>query len=500
MSDTNVGRNIWFTSVSTLIPSGFTYLFWIVTAKVAGPETVGTVSSLVAFSLIISTISSLDIHIGMKRFLGIATSRKDLGKFKQILFSTITFLLTATGVTLACLAIFSFSVFSIFSTEEQYYWIIVLMVISINFNNTLTEALISALRSKALISALVIGSILRFPILIVAVYAIDSVDEGAALSYISLYMISAVYYALYMVKYLRGSKENGLSNFKSNLKEVLSSAVAGWIPHLINVLGSQLSIVTVFIMTGPVEAGKFYIPQAIFSLVLFAVGGITKVSHPLIAGMTKSDDQVSFLRNSLKLAYLITSPITAPLLFFSRDFILILGPQFISADITLTLFMANIPLAILSEMVYYFAYGKGDNRIVFTLGLFGNIPRILLYFLLIPIWDANGAAIAFLVGTTFQFAWTIVVVKRIYHIDLEYDKYIFLTTFPLLLGLLTWLLVVQYLVATCIVIAGSIITFIRFGLFTDAELETILFSIFPERISKKMYQLGHLLLHKISKN
>jgi O-antigen/teichoic acid export membrane protein len=499
MSDASVGKNIWFASIGTVIPSIFTYLFWFLTAIIAGPAAVGFVSSLSAFSLIIITIVSLDTSIGMKRYLGIATGEEDRGKFKKILFSTLVFISITIAVFLGLLAFPSLSILEIFSIDRAYYWILVMMVIFTSFNNTFTEALVSALQSRALLSPLIIGSILRFPVLLLAYYFLQSTYDGIALSYISLYMVSTLCYAAHLVKYLKGSARFSLGDFSSYLKPILASGTAGWIPHVINVLGSQLSILTVFAVVGSAEAGKFYIPQAIFTFALFTVSGITRVSHPLIAGMRKDNDQVSFLRYTLKLAYILTMPFAAALMFFSYQYLSILGGQFGAADITLKLFMANIPLAILSEMVYYFAYGKGNNRVVLYLGLFGNVPRILLYFILIPFLDANGAAIAYLVGTMCQTAWSIIVIKRVYQFSLDYKTYIVLSMIPLLLGFMTTLLQVQFILASFIVIVGSLLIFIRLGLVSDNEYRTVLFSVLPDRICRRIYPLGLVFIRSLSK-
>lgn len=58
-----------------------------------------------------------------------------------------------------------------------------------------------------------------------------------------------------------------------NIKKIVTAGLASWIPHVINVLGSQLAIVSVFSLQGASEAGKFYIPMAIFTFALFLVGG-----------------------------------------------------------------------------------------------------------------------------------------------------------------------------------------------------------------------------------
>src|SRR5919197_3337586 len=89
--DTSTRKNIWYASISNIIPAIFTYLFWFVTAKLVGAEAIGVASSVAALIDIIATIAVVDMSLGMKRPIGIAISSGDLGKFKQLLRSRILF-------------------------------------------------------------------------------------------------------------------------------------------------------------------------------------------------------------------------------------------------------------------------------------------------------------------------------------------------------------------------------------------------------------------------
>jgi len=59
------------------------YLFWILLSKLTGSqaaEMIGYVSSAVAFSTVISTISLLGIPLAVQRFIGKAYAEKKLGR------------------------------------------------------------------------------------------------------------------------------------------------------------------------------------------------------------------------------------------------------------------------------------------------------------------------------------------------------------------------------------------------------------------------------------
>ena len=66
-------------------------------------------------------------------------------------------------------------------------------------------------------------------------------------------------------------------------------------------------------------------------------------------------------------------------------------PNSFTAGSTLTILMLALPISIISEIVFYFAYGRGDKKAVLYLGLAGNMPRVILYFVLVPTLGADGS-------------------------------------------------------------------------------------------------------------
>src|SRR5215210_6826721 len=131
--------------MSTLIPSILGYLFWFVTAKFYGAESVGVASSIASLVLIISTIDVLDMHLGMKRSLGIAISSGDIGKFKQILTSTVVFVSIIVIISMVLIVIPDLRILETLRIDRQYTWIVIVMLLAQSFQSIFGEALVSAL-------------------------------------------------------------------------------------------------------------------------------------------------------------------------------------------------------------------------------------------------------------------------------------------------------------------------------------------------------------------
>ncbi|MGC1132953.1 MAG: hypothetical protein WA941_09020 [Nitrososphaeraceae archaeon] len=483
--------------MSNLIPAILTFTFWLLTARVAGAEVIGLVSAIASLVMIIATIDVLDTSLGMKRYLGIAISSGDVGKFKQVLASTILVVATMITISAVLVAIPNLQILEAVNIDRQYVWIIIPMLLALAFQYVFSEALISALQSEKLIIPLLVGLLFRFPLLFATIYFINAPTIGVLFAYSSFLFISTAFYSIYIMKIFRKTSFPAIANIRYNTKQVLTAGLASWIPHIINVLGSQLAIISVFSLEGSAEGGKFYLAMTIFTVTLFVVAGINRVSHPLLAGMGTREQQTGFLSYSMKVAFIFTMPIAMPLLFFARDFVSLMGREFSSSGETLAIFMVGVPFAIISEMVYYFVYGRGDNKTVLYLGLGGNVPRIILYFSMIPVFGSNGAALAYLVGSLAALVLSMRI-ARAHSLVMHYTSYMTLTAIPLAIGLVTRLMDIQFVISTAIILFGSLLVYIKLRLFTDSELHNILYTGLPRNIADKIYPALSKIINRIA--
>lgn len=484
--DANIGKNIWYASIGNIIPSIFTYAFWFVTARLVGPEVIGHTSAIVSLVMIVATVDVLNMSLGMKRYLGIASSSGDKNGFKHVIAATVmtTSLLVVTSVLV--LAIPDLRVLEALGIDRQYFWIIAAMIPAIAFQQIFSEALVAALKSKDLVFPLIIGSLSRFPVLFAAIYVFAAPGTGTIVSYSLVMFISVTFYAVSTIKIFRGSRAKATENMGKNARLILNASLVSWVPQIISVLGSQLGVITVFSVAGAAAGGKFYIPMAIFTAALFIVSGINRVSHSLIAGMQNKEQQIDYVSYSLKVAFIFTLPLSSALLFFAKDYLELMGREFGEASTTLTILMISLPMVIIAEVIYYFVYGKGEHGAVLRLGLAGNVPRTVLYFILVPLMSANGAAIAYLVGSMFQLVLSIHTGNK-HQVRFDYRTYIVSVSIPVMIGLALWWTGVHYLASTTIIIVGSFLAYVRIRVFTDRELHSLLFAGLPKNAAEKVY-------------
>jgi O-antigen/teichoic acid export membrane protein len=482
----NIGKNIWFTSIHRFVPAVTSFIFWFLAAKIAGAEILGMVSTFNSLLILMSTFLMFDIFLGMKRYLGISQSTENYSQSKEIFVSSIIFVTSSLAFFLIFLYLPYFNILDSIGIDRDYSWLFLILLPIYCFYVLFSETLISLLKSRSLLNPVLFGSILRFPLLFLFIFIVYFPSIGTITAYFSMFFVSTICYGYELHKYLKKYHFNWSESFKY-VRVIFSSGFTSWLPHIINVLGSQLSLITVFAVAGASEAGKFYLPLAIFTLTFFIVNSITRVSHPLIAGMP-SEKQNSFVIYSIKMAFLITIPISVGFLLFPTDFLALIGKEYESATTALTIFMISIPFSIISEIIYYYVYAKGDHKLLLVLGLSGNLPRVFLYFLLVPVIGLNGSAIAYVIGTGIQFIISIKLAKP-YSLKFEYKVYVIVTLIPILIGSPFVIFDVNFVLSIVAIIIITIIFYIKLGYITKKEMHLLTYSVFSNNQADRVYKL-----------
>jgi O-antigen/teichoic acid export membrane protein len=494
----NLGRNILYVSTYTVLISVFGYIFWFVTARLVGSESIGTATYMSSLSTIIAAIVLLDISLGMKRSLGLSYAGGNIDLYGQVLISSLLVITLTVSFSIFLLVYPDLHSLQFLKIDDQYTLLFLLVVASMPFQLLFTEALIAALKSRYLITPVLIGSFIRFPILLIGVYIFGAPTEAAVLGFFSLTFLLTICYGLYCFKliYRSGRKIFSAGRFFENTKEIVLSGLSSWIPNLLFILGTQLGVVALVSSVGESAGAQYYIISQVILLALFIVLGISKVTHSSISAMQNDKQRFGFLSYTMKLAFLITIPVSFPLIFFAEDFMLLLGEDFAPASDALSIMMIGLPMSIIAEMIYYFFYGLGNKKYVLLLGLTGNVPRIVLYGVMSPIYGVNGAALSYTVGTICQLVASMVVSRK-FGIPLKYKEFIIISIIPVFFGFVLWLAKINFVASTILVIIVSAVFYVKLGFFAERELRDIVFMVFPNNRAQSLYPKLEKLLQKL---
>ena len=209
----------------------------------------------------------------------------------------------------------------------------------------------------------------------------------------------------------------------------------------------------------------------------------TQITHPVFSGLSEKKLQEDLLKKIMKLSFIVSAPIATIMIFYARPILEIFGKDFGLGENIFIVLLAGFPLLIFSESIYYLFYSREEYRNILYLGLFSNISRIILYFILVPLEGGIGAAVAFTIGSIFQTIVTIVLIKK-KRINLEYVKIIMIIFIPVFLGVLLYLMKIDVF-GSLIIFFASYVIFLKLRIITEDDINELITSCFSESNSIK---------------
>ena len=134
----SISKNMVGLFIAEFVPAILSYLFLLILSNSASTDLIGVLGFVITLSAILANISSLEIHVGMKRFLGKSISENDWSNFKQISSTSVLFVLL-TSVSILLLFVTPFVNFStLLGVDDSFIPIIVIIVIGSNLQKKLS--------------------------------------------------------------------------------------------------------------------------------------------------------------------------------------------------------------------------------------------------------------------------------------------------------------------------------------------------------------------------
>jgi len=471
--------------LAEFIPAVLSYVFLIAISNFTTTDVIGILGFIITFSALLANISNLEIHIGMKRYLGKSISENNWPLFKQISSaSTLFVLLISVSILLILLNPFV-NFLELFGVDAEFVPIISIIVIGSNLHRIFTGIFSSALRTTSLIIPSILASFLRFPPLLFFIYVDDLTEITASWSYSVFYATIVIFLLITLGHYFTKLDGKSLKKIFFNIKLILKGSLAQYIPSILGTLGAKLNILIIFSVHGASESGLFFIPWVVFAVLMMLVNAITQIIHPVFSGLENSNEQLILFQRTMKLGFLTTIPLFVIVFFYANYVLKIFDSQFILANSTLEILLISFPFMVFNEISYYLFYARGKYDYIFTIGLISTIPRILLYFVLIPDFENTGAAWAYTIGTFFHTAVTVFIIKKL-KIQLQYSHYFALVLIPFSIGYLLDQINFGILGAIIIFIISYVI-FLKIKLFSENDIENYLqfFSSSEQTIERK---------------
>mgnify|MGYP005646009173 CR=1 FL=1 len=340
----------------------------------------------------------------------------------------------------------------------------------------LRTLLISLLRTEVLLIGTLVGNVLRLAVGITLVYA-GFGWVGAALGYLLVSLANLFVSLAYAWRSVGIAPTLSLAA----LTDVLRAGVVSWLPSIVVLAGQWLGVLFVFGTGGAVETGHYYVAQAISFAVINIAASILGLMLPLLSGMPDGRKRASSRAMKISLVFMV--PVAVFVAAYPWLPLALLGEEYLAASTTLTTLLLSAFVQPITASVNSLVYAYGFYRLVLAIGLSINIPRILLYLLLVPMYGGLGAAISFTAGSYCGLLSSLAIARRVgFRIDARTVGTVI--GIPLLLGALSRALELHWLLGL-ILTASSYVAYTKLGILTRKDLKDILTAfVSRERISK----------------
>ncbi len=480
MSLQKVAKGAFFLYIGSIVCRALGYVYWFVISRISGPEIIGLASTTVSLSILILTISYLDIPTGVQRFLGKAIGKKDTDLIKSYFRVELTMVGLTTLIAVVSLLLLSGELSALIGLPKEYIFIVAFMIITSGLVMSFRSFYISTMRTKELLMADIAGSTIRLPVgIILVLFGLGGL--GAALGHFTLNLVVLVVLAILFINIIGMPNMPKLNELRTKGAEIVKAGMAIWPSGVLTVLGPQLGVIVVYGSQGAIEAGLYYIAQAIMMLIFAIPSSVMTLMFPLLSGM--SDNRKRTTWKVMKISFAISTPIIIISILYSQIILGFLGEEFMQANITLIILLLSIVPSIIVSSISNLSYAYGFYRKVLTIALAASTPRVILYLFLTPRFGGIGAAEAFLIGSIFSF----LIAYPISHtlgLKILWKDVIKLVFIPAIVGLIMYLLKLHWTIGSLLIIMISLLTFIKLKLITKRDLNELAKILLPRKLVK----------------
>lgn len=233
---------------------------------------------------------------------------------------------------------------------------------------------------------------------------------GIAVGYLIGFASATVLLCLMLLSTMMPIKKEPTIRLTVACKSILLASLPSWIPKVLAVVGAQLGTVVLFGSYGANQAGSYFIAMAIFFAIYAIVNSLFLVAFPIVSAM--DDKRKRLVWRILKMSLVLSLPISSTAMAYSNEVLGLIGPNYVQASISLKIILLSVfPLSFILG-ISTLVYSYGNYRQVLIIGLALNIPRVLLYFLLVPTYGITGAGLAFTIGSIIGFVVSIIIAER----------------------------------------------------------------------------------------
>jgi O-antigen/teichoic acid export membrane protein len=396
----------------TMLFSG--YIYWLILSKIASPSVIGISSTAISFITIFIVGSSIGVAGGIQRFLGKGLAERKIEEIKIFIKSSLFILGIGILGSSIILLILKDWIYNSFKIDFSLSILLILIMGTSSISSLFRAIIIPSLKTKVITTSSILSTVIKISLTVTLVMMGMGVS-GILVGFMLYPIVSSITLSVAIKKYfyngLNRNKKNLKHNYFHYIKNIMSASVAFWIPGLITTIGSQLGTVFVFISNGSSHAGIYFISFSIVTGITLIMSVLSTIAYPTISSM--DDGRKRAVWRLIKLSLLITLPLSNSIIFYSTEIMQLFGSNYTSGSTNLKILLLSILPTSLTLGLGVLVYAYAKNRLVLIIGLFTSIPRVLLYFIFVPIFGGDGAALTFDMGAVIGCIVSIIIANRI---------------------------------------------------------------------------------------
>ena len=476
---------VYLENIVTLI-SG--YAFWIILSKLISPEIIGISSSIVSFSGILTVIAALGIPTGIQRFLGRSFSGENLSEAKR--YVNISIVLISIGVLGCSIVIVAFQgwIYQYLHIDSNLLAMLIVLSGSFTLFLLLRSIVISTLKTRVLSIIIIVSSIVKIVFAIILSLA-GWGALGITIGYTIGFVISSIVLGIFLNLKLKSPKKSPVDSFSQTTKNILSSSSANWIPAVVTAIGSQVGTVIVLGVQGAQEAGIYYIALTIVTGIIVIAVTLFSIALPVLSSI--QDGRKRFAWRVIRLSLVIAVPFSISLIFYTKEVMQLIGQNYVAASFSMQILLSSSLPILVASGITVLVHAYGHYKQVLAIGLATNVPRIILYFLLIQMYGNEGAALSYTIGAIAGFAISIIVAKRV-NFQIFWKDLGFIIVIPTGIGFAMNYFGLNYILGIVVTVTLSYILFLKLQILTNSDIVDMA-GILPPSASKAVLHINQII-------
>lgn len=472
------GRGAAYLFIDSILGIFFAYFFWFFLSKLTSTEVIGITSTIVSLSIIFSAVALMAVPIGVQRFLGKSFSENILEQAKVFIKASLVLISIGVFVSSLLLLFFGDMILANYDIDILLIFIAILLVASTCFTTLFRGVVIASLKTKILPITSLVSGILKIGLAIILV-SIGTEVIGVLLGFVSFTVLSSILLAINVIMIFKSTEKKSEIKLKTAIKNTFSSSVVSWIPELIRRPGMYLGTIVVFGFQGASDAGVYFIGFSVFQAILLISSVLLTIGLPLLSGM--KDGRKRLVWRLIKISLVFGLPITSIVMFYAGDILQVFGKEYSDDALTLVILLSSMLPLVVGIGIRTLVYAYGNYRQVLAIGMGVNLPRIILYFILIPMYGTSGAAYSFTIGSIIGFIVSLVIAKKV-GLEIYSKDLMIIFTIPTVLGFILSYIEMHLVISIIIILLGSYISYLRIGIIKNDELNDLVL-ILPKKIS-----------------